>query len=125
MAQRESQNGNQTSPSFESALEELQQIVRELEDGTLGLEDSMRRFEKGIGLLRSCYQTLEQAEQKIQILTGLDAAGNPAFAQFDATATIEQGKAPAGKRGTRQTPAKPKPEIEENDFDDHVGSTLF
>lgn len=123
MAKSNANNGDEC-PSFEEALEELQQIVGDLEDGTLGLEESMRRFEKGIGLLRSCYQTLEQAEQRIQILTGMDSAGNPVTAPFDATATIEQSKKSAGKRGGKKTSVESKPSVVEAEDDDD-GSTLF
>ena len=58
--------------SFEDSLAELQRIVEELEQGALGLEESMRRFEQGIAFLRGCYKTLEEAKQKIEILTGTD-----------------------------------------------------
>jgi exodeoxyribonuclease VII small subunit len=112
-------------PTFETCLEELQQIVSDLEDGTLGLEESMRRFEKGITLLRSCYTTLEQAEQKIQILTGLDANGNPQTAPFDATATIEQTKKSAGKRSTKKPPVNDASTLEANAPETDDGKTLF
>ena len=89
--------------TFESSLAELQQIAQDLEDGSLGLEESLQRFERGIALLRQCYKTLEQAEQRIEILTGFDAAGNAVTAPFDASATVEQAKAPsAGKRKRRR-----------------------
>jgi exodeoxyribonuclease VII small subunit len=79
-----------TEPSFEAAMAQLEEIVGDLEDGSLGLEDSMRRFETGVGLLRACYGILERAEQRIEILTGFDAQGRPQTAQFDATATVDQ-----------------------------------
>ena len=88
--------------SFEESLMELQQIVGGLEEGTLGLEESMQRFEKGIKLLRDCYRVLEQAEQRIEILTGTDADGNPVIAPFDATATIDLPKRSAGKRKSKK-----------------------
>ena len=72
--------------SFEQALGELQQVVDELEEGSVGLEESMRRFERGTALLRHCYGLLEHAEQRIEILTGRDAAGNVETAPFDASA---------------------------------------
>jgi exodeoxyribonuclease VII small subunit len=75
--------------SFEAALTQLQQVVSELEDGSLGLEPSLARFEQGVQLLRNCYQILEQAEQKIELLTGFDAQGNPVSAPFDAAATFD------------------------------------
>jgi exodeoxyribonuclease VII small subunit len=98
-----------TPQSFEGALSQLQQIVHELEDGQLGLELSLSRFEEGIRILRSCFRILEQAERQIEILTGQDAAGNPLTAPFDATATFEGGEKPVKKPGRRRTAARPGP----------------
>jgi exodeoxyribonuclease VII small subunit len=97
--------------TFESALAQLQLIVSQLEDGTLGLEQSLGQFEQGVGLLRNCYQILEQAEQKIEMLTGNDAAGNPVMAPFDGEATFDQdqtrGRGEArGRRGEPGAEAK-------------------
>ena len=63
--------------SFEQALAELEKIVRDLEDGQTGLEDSLKRYEQGIGLLRRCYAQLRAAEQRILVLTGEDGDGRP------------------------------------------------
>lgn len=96
-----------SSPAtFETALAQLQQIVSELEDGALGLEPSLARFEQGVQLLRNCYQILEQAEQKIELLTGFDAQGNPLTTSFDAAATFDAAD-PAAKKPTRRRTAKP------------------
>src|SRR4051794_5498329 len=88
-------------PSFEDALRELQRIVADLEEGTLGLEESMQRFEKGVGLLRQCHQTLERAEQKIQILTRMDPNCGPVTEDFDGTATLEQTQSKPKRRVRR------------------------
>lgn len=85
-------------PTFEDALDEIQSIVQELEGGALGLEDSLRRFEAGVRLIRRCHQTLELAEQRIKILTDVDPQGNPVLEDFDASATLEQKKPAAGRR---------------------------
>ena len=105
-----SRAAREPAPSFETALTELQQIVRELEDGSLGLEESMQRFETGIRLLRGCHAILEQAEQKIEILTGFDREGFPVTRPFDATATFEQNEPSAGRRKSKKgAAAEPKP----------------
>jgi exodeoxyribonuclease VII small subunit len=93
-------------PTFEGALAELQQIVHDLEGGNLGLEASLARFEAGIGLLRNCYRILEQAEQKIEILTGADGAGNPVTEPFDGSATFDGTDKPAKKPGRRKGAGK-------------------
>lgn len=54
---------------FESALAELEAIVKELEDGQLPLEASLQRFERGIRLSRFCHTRLEDAERRIEVLT--------------------------------------------------------
>lgn len=54
---------------FEQSLTELEDIVKQLEKGELTLEESLKQFEKGIGLARRCQDVLSQAEQKIEILT--------------------------------------------------------
>ena len=74
--------------SFEEALTSLEQIVQELEEGKLGLAESLSRYEQGVKLLKECHQLLERAERRIELLTGVDAAGNPVTAVFDHQATM-------------------------------------
>lgn len=68
-------------PDFEAALAELEQIVRSLEQGELPLEESLRRFERGVELTRHCQKALRQAEQKIRIL-GKTGDGEAALQDF-------------------------------------------
>jgi len=64
--------------TFESALEELENAANKLESGELGLDDSIKEFEKGIKLARYCQQKLEEAERKIEILQkGADGEVKP------------------------------------------------
>ncbi|AAU28391.1 TPA: exodeoxyribonuclease VII small subunit [Legionella pneumophila] len=58
---------------FEQSITELEEIVRQLEKGELSLEESLKQFEKGISLARRCQNALNQAEQKIETLTGTDS----------------------------------------------------
>lgn len=48
---------------------ELEALVSKIEDGDLPLEESLKEFEKGIKLARICQQALEEAEQRVKILT--------------------------------------------------------
>ena len=73
--------------SFEEAMGQLQQIVNDLEDNSLGLEASLIQFERGIGLLRNCHSFLAQAEQKIEVLINFKADGEPVTAPFNAAPT--------------------------------------
>jgi exodeoxyribonuclease VII small subunit len=54
--------------SFEEAINELEKIARELEEGTLDLDDSIASFERGTELKKLCQDKLEEAERKIEIL---------------------------------------------------------
>lgn len=54
--------------SFESAITELETIVREMESGTISLEQALEHYRKGIGLLKYCDQTLRAAEQQVSKL---------------------------------------------------------
>lgn len=54
---------------FENSLKELEGIVRELESGEVSLDESLKRFEKGIDLYKQCRKTLEGAEKRIKILS--------------------------------------------------------
>jgi exodeoxyribonuclease VII small subunit len=58
-----------TNINFEASLKELEQIVRELESGDVGLDESLKKFELGIELYKRCRQTLEGAEKRIKILS--------------------------------------------------------
>ncbi len=52
--------------TFEEKLAKLSQIVERLEKGNdLPLEDSLKLFEEGVGLVRDCRETLESAEQRV------------------------------------------------------------
>jgi exodeoxyribonuclease VII small subunit len=73
----------QATPDFEAALAELEAIVQRLERGELPLEESLRQFERGVALTRSCQKALRQAEQKIRVL-GKDSDGEIVEQDFDA-----------------------------------------
>ena len=57
----------QTS-NFESSLAELESLVDEMEHGDISLEDSLKKFERGIELTRTCQEALQDAEQKVRML---------------------------------------------------------
>ena len=56
------------SVNLEKALSELEKLVEEMEQGNLSLEESLKRFEKGIALTSDCQQALQTAELKVQEL---------------------------------------------------------
>jgi len=73
---------NNNSQNFETSLEELERIVRELERGDLPLEKSLELFEQGVKLSRACQERLNEAERRIEILTR-DNQGRPTIRPFD------------------------------------------
>lgn len=64
-----------SSEKFEATLERLQELVRSLESGDCTLEDSIKKFEEGMALARSCQERLTQAEEKIEVLLRADKNG--------------------------------------------------
>jgi exodeoxyribonuclease VII small subunit len=75
-------------PSYEQALAELDQIVRALEDGQTSLDSALAQYEKGVGLVKHCYQQLHDAEQRIRLLSGEDEQGNPILQPFSHTSSL-------------------------------------
>lgn len=55
--------------TFESSLDELEQIVAKLETGDMALEESLELFERGVKLSRDCKERLLKAERRIEVLT--------------------------------------------------------
>jgi exodeoxyribonuclease VII small subunit len=59
---------NDTINDFESAIAELDGIVKKMEEGDLTLEQSMALYERGLRLSRFCHARLEEAERRIEVL---------------------------------------------------------
>jgi exodeoxyribonuclease VII small subunit len=62
--------------SFERAIEELEMIVKRLEDGKVPLEESVAIYERGEALKRRCEELLRQAEARVEKIT-TSANGQP------------------------------------------------
>lgn len=96
--------GDERRPSFEEALADLERIVRRLEGGELGLEESLAEYEKGVRLIRVCHRLLADAEQRIQIVTGSDADGQPVLQEFrEQDASLDEKRESRSKRRDAQT----------------------
>ena len=73
---------NQKNASFESNMQRLEQIVRAMERGDVPLEESLKLFQEGTDLVRSCNQLLENAQLQVKkIMTAPD--GSPVEEEFD------------------------------------------
>ncbi len=94
------------APTFEQALEQLEQIVAKLEDGQLGLSQALGHYEKGIKNLKQCYRLLEQAERKIELLSAVDDHGQPVAQAFDEDGMSLQEKQESRSR-RRSRPNRP------------------
>ncbi len=93
--------------SFEQALERLEKIVTRLEDGQLGLDDSLTQYEQGIKYLKHCFRQLERAERKIELLAGIDEQGRAEVEPFDeADMTLEQKQAARSRRRSRDNTSR-------------------
>ena len=72
---------NQENKTFEENMARLEQIVRAMDRGDVPLEESLKLFQEGTALVRSCGKLLDDAELKVKkILT--DAAGEPVEEDF-------------------------------------------
>ncbi len=67
-------------PDFEQSIKALEALVERLEKGDLPLEESLKQFELGISLTRSCQAALKKAEQKVEILLKSPEAGESSAA---------------------------------------------
>ena len=66
---------NEKNATFEQNMTRLQQIVRSLERGDAPLEESLKLFEEGTALVRSCGKLLDEAELQVKkVMVGADGA---------------------------------------------------
>lgn len=73
-----------SQPDFEKALAELESLVENLERGELPLEQTLKQFERGIELTRSCQKALQAAEQRVEILlAGSETETTEAYGETD------------------------------------------
>ncbi len=93
---------------FEKALEDLEKIVEAMESGELTLDQALKKYEEGVGLVRACQSKLTETERKIEVLTKtLDGSLKKQ--------PFEPDEAPRGAKGKKKKGSK---EGEEADFED-------
>jgi exodeoxyribonuclease VII small subunit len=71
-AMAENQPDAQPAVSFESSMDELEKVVKELEGGDLSLDRSLQLFERGMSLSDTCRKQLEEAETRVEMLIRKD-----------------------------------------------------
>ena len=115
--------------SFEQALTKLEEIVHTLEDGQLGLSQSLASYAEGVKCLKLCQEALQRAERQIMILTGTDTDGNPVVEPFDDQAlSLEEKQQRRRERRTskgRSSGETPPPPAAKGDADIENQRGLF
>ena len=76
------------TPDFESAMKELEEIVESMENEPLTLDESLKKFERGVELSRICQTNLKKAEQKVEQL--VKKHGEMVIEPFNAEQNDEQ-----------------------------------
>ena len=99
--------------TFESALNQLADIVARLESGSLGLSESIDAYERGVAILRRLHEELAAAEERVNVLVRIDDEGRPILEPAAATGAMQaadsaQPAAPRGPRPPRGKTARPR-----------------
>lgn len=88
--------------TFEESLASLEGIVAKLESGDLGLGESLEAYEMGIGQLKKCHQLLAAAERRVELLSGIDADGNPVLEPFGERRTDHDNSQDSGDQANSE-----------------------
>lgn len=108
--------------SFEDALARLEESVHQLEDGELGLGESLERYQQCVSLLRRCHQQLEQATRQVELLQDVGTDGEAHTVPFDDDdmPLDEKQQSRAQRRGAASKDAS-SDEAGKDDVDDEPG----
>lgn len=128
MAKKKSQSETAQAIPFEKSLEQLRSVVGELENGNLTLTESLEKYEQGVANLKSCYEALNEAQRRIELLVELDEDGSLITRPFDDTASAAMTDGVRRSNRPRQAPAETDMDDEdeyEDDEDVDDPDTLF
>ena len=89
----------ESTPSFEGAMNRLEEIVEQMESGQMLLEELIVRYEEGMKLVKVCQERLANAEQRIEVITR-NNAGKPIVEDFATSAERESVEKSQEKGGT-------------------------
>jgi exodeoxyribonuclease VII small subunit len=92
--------------AFESALKRLEELVRRLEQGNAPLDQSLAEYSEAVQLLRTCQVRLDQAQARIEVLSGIDADGNPVTRPLETAGdmSLEEKREARSSRRSAGTP---------------------
>jgi exodeoxyribonuclease VII small subunit len=110
---------NAPEPSFEEAMERLEEIVSSMEGERMPLEDMVKSYAEGAQLLKVCRQRIDVARQRVELITAdLDGTGKATLSTFDAESaeaipdsSIKQQRSTNARRSS---PAKPNSDDDED-----------
>ena len=128
MGKKKIKKSDSQQPSFEESLAQLEETVQQLEAGQLGLSESLELYERGIKTLKECHQALSAAERRIELVTGVDEAGNPKTESFDeGDLTLEQKRTKRSRRrsGAKASESAKKADLADDEGDVDVSGSLF
>jgi exodeoxyribonuclease VII small subunit len=120
MAKNNLEQTSEQTVSFEKSLAEVEKIVSQLESGELGLTESLEKYERGIRQLKQCHTILDAAEQRVSVLSGFDADGNPVLEPMRPAGGVAK-QPPTRKKGRSSTLNKEPGDDFGNDVDDVRG----
>ncbi|GEM_PF-1004181 len=111
-AKRGTKGPDKAPASFDESLERLEEVVGQLEEGGLGLEESLDRYKEGVGLLKGCRERLASFRAQVEELTaegiidhdGDPDAGDPADGETTADEAGDSGPPGAGSLSGLDTP---------------------
>jgi exodeoxyribonuclease VII small subunit len=94
--------------SFEQALKRLEELVRRLEQGNAPLEQSLTEYAEAVELLRVCQAKLDDAQGRIEVLSGFNADGEPIVRPLSSEGpmTLEQKRTARSSRRSASADAR-------------------
>ena len=128
MGKKKAKKSDSQQLSFEESLAQLEETVQQLEAGQLGLNESLELYERGIKTLKECHEALSAAERRIELVTGVDDAGNAKTESFDeGDLTLEQKRTKRSRRRSGAKAAEPakKADLADDEGDVDVSGSLF
>lgn len=108
-----------SEPSFELAMDRLEEIVSQMEGDRMPLDEMVSSYEEGMSLLKVCRQRIDSARRRIEIITA-DAEGKPALAAFDPASAVALEPAEEKPRAAAPAPVRKKKLVEPEDDSDDI-----
>ena len=107
---------NEPPIKFEDALRALEEKVRRLEQGSLPLEESLQQYGEAVKLISVCQSQLEHAQQRVELLSGVDAQGNPITRSLENTSgqSLEEKQSARSRRRSANRSHSTDEDSEEN-----------